>query len=160
MLYSKKAGVPIVIVMLVLLTIALIMTALVSFSLRNNQVSKNIYGHTFLDDVYAKEKLINFYIQEITDKSVEGIDSEEHFISNFKTNLASYKDNNGLYVLNELAQVESRLNNDNVELITEGEGKKILLNLQLIISTEFKEDGERRIMVSYTYTRVFRSEAK
>ncbi len=61
-----------------------------------------------LDKIYLKEGEVNFYINEILEKSIENFDKdkddETKLVENFKTELGEYRGKNGKFVISIFLQ--------------------------------------------------------
>ncbi len=141
-LKNKKAGL-LNIVFLTFLTLVLVTFVLISFNIR----SKNALEMTItnIEVLYAKEELINFYVDTLIDSIIRENPeiSQEEFQKKFNEQLKLYK-SNGYYTVTEMNQIE-------------GQTQKITLQNQklkfpLTITVTGQENG---IYVSYTYTKTF-----
>jgi len=150
-LIDKKAGVSIAVVLLVIATIILSSFAIFSFITKQKNVEEVIYGNS-LQGVYAKESLLNFYIQEIGDRSAKGVSSEANFISNFKIELERYKDADENYLLSELGQLNNQLNEESIKL----ENNQISANFDIEIKDKTLRDGKEILSASYKYAKTFK----
>ena len=142
------------IVFLVLATLVLTVFSLFVFSIRLSSLSKPL-ALASLDEIYAKEELINFYIDKIMEKSVKDFKleyGEQGFIDNFKQELARYKQGND-FVLEGLGQVEGQLKDENIE-IDEG-NKKISLSLSMTVFGGSSYKNTELFSASYTYRKTF-----
>ncbi len=61
---NKKGNIPVPIVILVLLTLVLCITAVVSFANKKNNVEEQMVSAKILDSVYAKEDLFMLYLEK------------------------------------------------------------------------------------------------
>lgn len=144
---NKKATMSISIVLLVLATLILSIFALFTFNLRDNEAREIVSYASYLEGIYAREEIINFYIQGIID-DIE-VKNKEEFISKFKQELGKYKDKQGDYLLSELSQVEEQIKEENIDI---AEGKlKITFNIEIEKNTE-------NLDVAYAYKKSFEKE--
>jgi hypothetical protein len=148
---NKKAGTPIDILILVLIAVGLSVGCLYIFYLNGNYVSAKISDSRFLDSVYVKENQINFYTEDIVDKSLIGINNKENpipeFIENLKIELGKYKTSKG-YVIPELAQLENQINNENIEFIDN--------EIKFSFNINLKQDFENKFSVNYNYKKIIK----
>lgn len=82
---NKKAGTPIAITLLVLMTVVLTGAGLYIFNVNSAKVSKEIIDSKVLDIVYFKANLVDFYIQESFESS--------NNLEDFRNRLGNYPDN-------------------------------------------------------------------
>lgn len=66
---NRKAGVPIAILLLVILILVLVGYSLITFNKNTNLAWEKIYVVYFLQDVYAREEMVNYYLQGIAEKA-------------------------------------------------------------------------------------------
>ena len=147
--YKMKKRANASIVFLVVMTVVLSGAALFIFNLNKGRVESEISDFAGLSVVYAKENQINFYIDEIIEKSAGNINNENEFIENFKKELEAYRQNNGFF-LKELEQIESQINEKNVEI----KENKVFLKLQIKIDENFGD----KIIISYLYNKQFKKD--
>ena len=144
---NKRADMSIPIVLLVLLTLVLTSFSLYSFILREKNVEETIQVPLIIDVVYIEEAELNYYLQDIFDKSVS-LNSAE-FINNFENELSKYRDDGGIYLNKWLEQVEGQA--ENVE-IDNG-------NISLVLDIKMKgrqTEGKRNVMtLDYNYKKRF-----
>ena len=162
--YNKKGGVPIAITLLVLATLLLTSFSLVYFAKKSTTNNKKIYSNGISEEVYSKAMLLDFYTQEITDKAAKktissGDISKENFIDNFNNELNRYKLENGKFIIEELAQIENRLNQDNVIIQDKNNGKEFSVTFDISIYKEISDNGKikKPVSINYTYTKAFTS---
>jgi hypothetical protein len=148
---NKKGGAEISVVILVLMTLLLVISSLFYFSIKENQASENLYSSTFLGPIYSKEVLINFYVQNLVDKSAVGVLTREQFINNFKENLANYKDSKGEFFLSEFNQIEGQLSEERVEINADF----VSIIFDIHITNEIIKDEKSIALANYDYSRVF-----
>ena len=152
---SNKKGMSISIVILTFATLALTVFSLFVFSFHGNNLSGKV-NLANLDRTYAIEELINFYVDDMIERSFKlGIDEAE-FIENFKKELDNYEDGDD-FVLEELRQIEEQINNENIEIKkVKGVNKKVIVNLDISIDDEImNRNGNRIIFINYNYEKRF-----
>jgi len=143
--YDKK-GMSLSIVLLVIVVILLIGVCLVYFVLYNISTANTIHIPDSIDSMYVRGNYMNYYINDIFEKSTKDFkpgDSKSKFIESFKNNLNNYKNTQGIYVVNDLFQIENQVNEANVNL----DSKEINLNLNIVL---FGTD-ENGVVVKYGY---------
>lgn len=151
-LLNKKA-VSISILLLVISALVISVIALTYFYTKNNDIRRVIRVSNKIDEIYVKESLLNFYLQDIFDKAVKGFDfssGKQGFVDSFKKELNNYKDENGSYPIEELKQVES-IGEEDVELLEE----KLVLKLNLEIKNSYVEESYEGGMFVYKYEKEF-----
>ncbi|MFA6023009.1 MAG: hypothetical protein WC781_02900 [Candidatus Pacearchaeota archaeon] len=156
MLVSNKKGdgVPIAILLLVLATITLTTFTLFVMIQRNNQISGDIYSSKIFEDLTAREKLIDFYLQDLVSNSAKNAGSVEIFINNFNSNLDYYRDQNGKYLFGELEQFKGKLAEKDVSLVN----GKFSIGIPIKIDSKFyNKKGEKVFELSREYISYFES---
>ncbi len=138
----NKRGASISIVLLVVLTLILSAFTLFTFYSREKTMQGKLYSTRFLENLYAEEELINFYLQEIFDKT-EGTNTEE-FKASFKEKLEEYKVD-GVFIVNGLEQAEEQLDKIGVE-----EGKASVV-FEIELEDEIYADGRILFEGKYVY---------
>lgn len=166
---KNKKAMSISIVLLVLATLVLTSFSLLTFYLRKDKIQEEIHTTRFLEDIYAKEEQINFYINEIMEKAVqatkESENFEEDFPINFLNELDKYKINNK-FIMQELEQVQNQVNeNPDIFVIEENkEGektvKKVTAEFQIIIEDKVTVEDKELFSAVYTYKKTFEKEIK
>jgi len=150
---SKKAGAPIAIVLLIVATLVLVSFTTFIFLTRQQNAHEIIYIGRISEEVYAKENLINFYIQEILDKSSKNANAIQEVLDNFNSELNKYRGLNGDYLISELGQLSGQLNVDNFKL----EDNKVSVSFKIKIDTKVLKDDKKLMSASYIYTKTFES---
>ena len=143
---NKKAEISI----LLLVVMALVLTgaALFSFNVNLRKFSTEIINIKYVDEVYVRENFINFYVEMMIDNSIEKGISREGFISDFKKELAKYKDDSGGYFIEEFEQIEEEIDKEeNVKI----ENNKLIFDLGKIKIIK-KFEG---LSISYLYPMKF-----
>jgi hypothetical protein len=142
---NKKGGVPISVVLLVVATLILVITALFIFNTRVNNIDKEIKSSVFLEDIYSTEIELDFVVEQVFDYCVESFVSEEEFGNCFRERLGLFK-LSGEYVIKELGQLEGQVDGGVVF------GDEVLKgNFEFVIDREFENSFE----VEYKYEKEF-----
>lgn len=128
------------IVLLVIATLVLSSFALISFHSRQKSLQANLYSPAFLQDVYAQEAKINFYVGEVLEKiDVKG-SSVDDFKSKFGNELGKYKEESWAFVVRD-AGIER---------------DKATITLEVKITGDNKDkEGKELYSAVYTYTKIF-----
>jgi len=147
---KNKKAMSLAIAFLVLATLILTVFSLLVFNIRKNDLSGKI-GLASFERIYAREEVLNFYVEDIMEKSVVNVETEQQFIQNFKETLSHYTYGREFF-LEELNQVQEQLMGGNIEVKEE----KVFLNLTIKIADYVGEDPE--IYVSHTYAKIFEKE--
>ncbi|MEK6873664.1 MAG: hypothetical protein AABW91_02370 [Nanoarchaeota archaeon] len=151
---------------LVFFTLALVTISLFYILTKENSYDKNFNSPYVLDSVYSREEVINFYLQDIADHSVVGINSVEDkqkLIDNIKGNATKYETASG-YVKNEknedvladenvgiVLESMKKLNEDNVEIIVNnGKVEKISVSFDVSINSNSED-----LVINYDYRKSF-----
>lgn len=142
------------IVVLVLATLVLTIISLFAFNIRGDNISARV-NLADLDRVYAIEELVNFYVNEMIENSIEDNINEEKFIENLKREFDKYKQGND-FVLEELRQIESQINEENIEIEkSNGVNKKARISLKISTSDSILYDNKEIIFITYSYSKTF-----
>lgn len=144
---NKKADISVL--LLVLMTLILVVSALFIFNLNSKKVEAKIIEYNSLNDIYSREKEINFYINDIMERIGSRIDKniniKDEFIKNFKKELERYKNENVFYI-KELEQLESQLIVNNLEYAD----KTVKINFNIHLEKRFDN-----IIIIYSYKKEF-----
>ncbi len=143
----NKKAISIAIFVLVISSLLLSIISLTFFYIKNNKIDTTIKVFNEMDKVYFKELLTNFYLQDIFDKAVEGVEvggSKQVFIDNFNKELEDYKDKNERYPIQGLEFIGKQVLPENIELSNE----KLVLKLRLTITKSYVSKDESG---SFTY---------
>ena len=158
---NKKAGVPLSIVLIVIFTILLFTTSLVSFVLRDKNFKSTIYSTSALDEVYSRETVINFQIQNIVDNSFKEISSEQDFIDKFKVQLNTLKNSDGVYLNPDLTQIESQLDVSKVKIKKEDDMiKRVSISFNIELKKELVVKEKNVFNTEYKYVKTFESKTQ
>ncbi|MEM3112911.1 MAG: hypothetical protein QXI33_00610 [Candidatus Pacearchaeota archaeon] len=158
---NKKGGVPLSIVLIVILTIILLSTSLVLFLSREKQFSNSIYSTSILNDIYVRENMLNYQIQNLIENSLKNANSEEEFIESFKNQLNSYKNLQGVYLNPDLAQIEKQLNERDktrVSFQNQGDIKIISISFNIYLNNELLDRDKKVFNTEYSYLKNFEAE--
>ena len=142
---NKKGGVPISVVLLVVATLILVITALFIFNTRVSNIDKEIKSSVFLEDIYSTEIELDFVVEQVFDFCIVSFVSEEEFKSCFIERLGLFK-LSGEYVIKELGQVEGQV--DDKLVLRDG---LLSGNFEFVIDKEFENSFE----VEYKYEKEF-----
>ena len=94
----NKKAVSISILLLVVSVLILSITSLSYLSIKNKDIKKTFGVSSEIDKLYLKESLLNFYLDDIFEKSARDfnyVNGKRVFIDNFMRELENYKDKNG-----------------------------------------------------------------
>ncbi len=145
----NKKAMSIAVVFLVLATLVLTVFSLFVFNTRANNLSKPI-ELTSLEGVYSREDSVNFYINEIMEKSVESGISQDSFIINFLAELRKYKIN-GVYVVSELSQIEEQADENHLKV----EDGKATAEFKINLKEKVTADNKELFSAIHTYNKKF-----
>lgn len=148
---NDKSG-DIAITMLVFMTLVMAGASLFIFYIHDGLVVSQIQDSRFLDELYLKDNKLDFYLNDIMDKSVIKINNREdpipEFTNNFKIELSKYKIQ-GNFILDELSQVESQVTPENIHF----DGKVISITLNLNLKSSYEEKFLVSSLNSRNYSR-------
>ena len=145
-LFPKEKKADISILLLVLATFVLVVTVTFIFYKNTQNSGLQIKDSGFLDEVYLEEDIVNFYINDIIDKSIVGVGNDKgKFIYNFRNELPRYIEN-GEFIAPELRQLGAQFDGDNVRI----ENGIIYAKFSIKIDKNFGDN-----MVSYLYEKEF-----
>ncbi len=154
--WNKKA-VSLSILILILACVSLSLWSLVYFGVKEGGFRARIYIHTDVDEVYVKEVLIDFYIQDVFDKAVEDLKFEngkEIFIKKFKEKLNELKDKKGKYPIDDLKKIEEQINQEDFESKIDFNEEKLVLSLDIVVKND-NPDERVGAEVTYSYKKDF-----
>jgi hypothetical protein len=134
---NKKGG-PIAVAILVFFTLFILMTTLFYVSAKKNPLDQSLQETNFIDFIYSREDVVNFYVQDLVDRSLKNSKSEEEFISelNRLVELYKYPPLSETYVVEEFETLQPQFNLDNLEVKKTPEGEIEFFNLTLDIELE------------------------
>ena len=157
-LKNKKAKMEIAVLLLVIVTLILVVYSISAFYLRASSVSSQLNSYKGLDEVYASFEVYGFNLRNIGQEVVNsGANSEESFISGFKSELSKYFNaHEKLFSVQEYtfySDVLSSLNDPkNYEL--QIEDKNIIFNIKnQRVSIDFNDN--KNLIKSISYSKVF-----
>jgi len=151
----NKRAVSIPILILVLTAIGLSVLSLSYFIVKGNDINNVIKISNEIDEIYLKEQLLNFYLQDIFDKAAFGFNGDKKaFVDSFRRELLNYKDKNGLYSIGELAFVELKIIEDDFIDDVQVIGNSLILRMDLSIKNDLSNSND--IKLNYNYLRILR----
>jgi len=154
----KKGKMELAVTILVLTTLVLTIFALYTFHTRGSTIRETLYLSNFLENLYAREDLINFHVNEMLEQSIikfnKSQDTTEQIINNFTLQLEKYKENSN--IPEDLEKVEAQIN-ENPDIFTLEEDK-ITLELTLSLNATETANKEKIAFANYTYTKKFEKE--
>ena len=134
---------------LVILTVILFGSSLFVFHTNSSKIIGEINDARAINNIYIKEQQIDFYLNEVIDRSLKNSFDKNSFISEMKQNLKLY-DKEDILVRENLMRIAEGVNENSV--IFE---KEIILNVEEQIVS--KKD---KIIISFSYNKKFVREAK
>lgn len=156
MLKNKKAGMEISIVLLVIATLVLTTFSLYTFYTKQKSIEEKIYITRFLEDIYSKEEIINFYIDNILEKSIKNSSGDENkIIENFKQELGNYKNKDGKFIVSELSQIEEQVSQDNIKIENGKAVAEFEIMLKGNVAVKEKKAEKELFSAIYTYKKKF-----
>lgn len=167
---NKKAD--LAVTLLIFMAVALATATIFIFINSSGKIEAEITDARFLDKIYAKEEILNFYINEIMENTIKttkesaGFESnfEKDFPTNFLGELEKYKIN-GKFILEELQQVQAQVYENSNVFIFEKDAenaekvKKVTAEFQITLEDNVAEEKELFSAV-YIYTKKFEKEIK
>jgi hypothetical protein len=145
---NKRAQGSLAVVITVLATFALCITALFLFSTKAASIEENL-DVSVMEKVYSRATIINFYLDEISSE----IKSSQDSLIQFKRELNNHKDKQGQYFDLVLIQIENQLNNAPSNHIYTENGS-VFLNFEVRLSEVAYSSGSKaskRYVVKYVY---------
>ena len=151
---KRAASIPIMI--LAFCTVALSLLSIGFFLVKQTDMQEIFDISNEIDKVHYEKLVLDFYLQDIFDKSSKGFDRNKGkvgFIEAFKRELRIYKDENGKYPVNALAKTELRiLENDIIDYVDISDEISFRLNFDFI---QFGKAD--RLFIEYNYDKTFSS---
>tara|TARA_Y100000310_G_scaffold293944_1_gene323969 strand:+ start:177 stop:647 length:471 start_codon:yes stop_codon:yes gene_type:complete len=144
----NKGAVSLSVVLLVLSCFVLISLSLTFFVIKEKDALGKIVISSDIDEIYVRQALLNFYVQDIFDKASEDFLIEEGvvvFVSNFKEELEMYRDGDGNYPIGELGDLEN-VDENMVELLED----RLVLRLDLVAKSKLEH-----MDITFNYQRDF-----
>lgn len=155
-IYNKRASTSISILLLVMLTLVLTISALIIFYINSGKINSRIgESITELDKLLLKEHLLNFYIENAVEESAflkekDNNARKKEFINNLIKQFENYKIDEK-YVLEDLDKIIPQIAESNV-VIDSAKGT-IGISLAIWIT----ESRDKDIYMEYAYKKVFES---
>ncbi|MDP1728714.1 MAG: hypothetical protein Q8L27_00740 [archaeon] len=147
---NKKAMMSIAIVILVVSTLVLVISALFIFNAKQATIDNEIAISSSLDDVYIKSEILNFYLDDICSKVQSTVGASLEFM----TELEKYKTSEGVYIYSELEQVAKQVNEENVNYNVQEGLLEVKFDILLSQNFEIKDKSESLLtqtVYNYTY---------
>lgn len=149
---NRKGGMPIAAAFFAVLTVVLLVFAWFTFLTRSADLEVNIQSSEIMSRVYAREALINFYVQKSVEKAAgESGEDKSIFLSAFEKDL---KDKRIEQILPEMNDVYIQLGEQRVRI----DGKNIYLKLKLKIDEGAFVEEHEIVHVEYVYEKEFYAE--
>ncbi|MDP2925532.1 MAG: hypothetical protein Q8N99_04115 [Nanoarchaeota archaeon] len=152
---SKKAADSLSTTLLVFMALSLVLLTLYMFNKDVRAYSTKVENSKLIDSAYLKENELDFYINNILEKSILNISSQskdikKDFIDNLKKELYKHKVD-GSFIIEELFLIEPQLIEDNIEL----KQGKIFLKLNLKIDKTLFTKEKKELLISYSYNKIY-----
>jgi hypothetical protein len=144
----NKKAVSLSVVLLVLSCFVLISLSLTFFVIKEKDALGKIGISSDIDEIYVRQALLNFYVQDIFDRASEDFLIEEgasRFVSNFKEELGGYRDGGGNYPIGELGELEN-VDESMVELLED----RLILRVDLNAKSRLEH-----MDIDYSYQKEF-----
>jgi len=128
----NKKGMELALGLFIGFTLVFIIVSLTFFHLRETDIQDTLYTPGVVDEVYIREIGLDYYLDDIFEKSVDDFkfeDGKQEFIDHFKSNLEDYK------VIEEFENLEEQLIEDNIELTSEGIVLRLRLEVEKVYDT-------------------------
>jgi hypothetical protein len=143
-----KKGSAIAVGLLVLATLVISVISLMYFVIEKNSVNEDVGIADDVDEVYARQLLLNFYVQDVFDKASKNFQVEEGvegFLGKFSVALNEYKDSEENYPIKEM------------EVLEDVSGDEILLNEdRLVLELDLRVESRLESMdINYDYNKEF-----
>lgn len=166
----NKKAMSLGITLLVMLTVLVLGAAIFTFLTQQNNITQNFHSAASLEKVYAREQILNFYVQNIIDRAalLSELKSKEEFILALQKEAEKYRvfnsSDKNIYIpsqieqfdmLPELEQFEKQISADNIEI----DGNHAKMRTEFLITGAIQdESGSDVLNVQYNYQRVFETE--
>jgi len=125
------------IVLLVLLVVLVVSVALFTFGVNPPYLKANVYDARFVENVYQKQDLAEFYIRQVGEDVLDK-SGESGFKENFKTEFSKYD-----FAANSLKELQKIISEDRFNVFVNGNVLEVVINNWEI------EDSFEKIKVSY-----------
>ena len=154
MLIDNKRGASLSILLLVLMVLLALGTTLFMFITENSRVNEKLTSPIILmNGLSDKEKVLNFYVGDVVNRSAKNINNKEEFMEKAGKLFEAYKNNLPNFET-EFGNLVNELNEQNVVLVEDnGEIKEI--TFQFTINIEHSLDNGNKIIVQEPYSRSF-----
>jgi hypothetical protein len=150
-LKNKKANISITLLVFMVLVLSIATLFILSIS---NEAEKSEMNHfIFINYIYIEKAKFDFYIQDIIDNSIKGIETKQDFIDNFQDELERYKQD-GKYIIPEIRNIESQVKEENIEI----KNNELIINFEISMKKEFYNDETDLRQITYNYNKEFGTE--
>jgi hypothetical protein len=157
-LQTKKA-MTVSIPLLVFMTLLVVGVALFYFETTKLGADKRLnYGNNALNSFYQKDYLVNFYLQDATERAAKNVNSKTEFISRFENILDAYKYPDGSLIVSEFEEIKKQLVDKNIDFIEVNGNKKATLKLDIVLKQDFFDNNKFIFSADYRYSKVFEGE--
>ena len=137
--------------MLVLLTLLLVGTTLFTFATENNSISKELSSSIILaNGLSDKEDVLDFYVQDIVQRSAKDITSKQEFMENARLLFSVYAGSYNEFE-REFNQIHDQATLENVEFID----SLITFSFEIGVRHSIKENGLDKLIIEEPYSRTF-----
>lgn len=150
MIKGKKAGMELSIVLLVLATLVLVVSALFTFNFRIGALERNMKIYNNVEGVYAQAKILDFTLREIIVKFENNKNGE--IIAFVNDSIHRYK--NETYSIYGLQQVENQLNSEHIK----AENGQVSAKFQIIFVDQTWDEKNPQYLdykIKYTHNFVY-----
>jgi len=151
----NKKGVSIPILLLVISCLIITAISLTYFIIKDRDIDEGNRISTEIDVVYLEQMLLNFYLQDVFDKSLIGFNgNKQDFLNSFRIELLKYKDKEGKYPIDSLALFELKMLNEDYSdrvLIRDNE---IVFTLDLQVKRGHTV-RDSKLFMTYNYIKEF-----
>ncbi len=149
---NKKASMSLATVILVILTLLLLVSSLVTFSMKKAKIEETISSPKEIENAYLEAEIIKFHLRQISEKI-----GKDNPIEDFTKELENYKNSKGLYVVPDLIEVNSQLNSKHIRI----DGNYLKIDLDLVRSEQgFSSDVSKVKEFSLVYNYHFSYERR
>lgn len=150
----NKKGTSLSIVLLVLLVLLLVGTSLFMFATENNRASKKLSSPFSLSEgISNKQAFLDFYLQDIVERSAKGVNNEQEFVDNIKLLSMVYGGNIPKFE-DEFDQIADKAVPENIQIVD----NTATFNLEIIVQYSLEEKGVEKLFIEEPYSRTFTSE--
>jgi hypothetical protein len=150
-LKNKKANISITLLVFMVLVLSIATLFILSTS---DEAEKSEMNHfIFINYIYIEKAKFDFYVQDIIDNSIKGIETKQDFISNFQDELERYKQD-GKYIIPEIGNIESQVKEENIEI----KNNELIISFEISIKEEFNNNEVDLKQITYNYNKEFKTE--